>query len=378
MQPDHFYREVHAEVYRGMLELSAAGEPVDALTLSEHLKRRVKRAEIDLLAGSVPAVGNVRKYASLVRETAVRRYKIKCAHAITAAAHEGNMDALAEAEAALADVERGARLVYTPEQLADVLYEFIEKGGPEAWAPPWQELEWLLAGGFRRGEVTMLGGWSSHGKSVAVDQIAGHLHEKLNANVQLYINEMTPEQRGLRFVARETGINLNRLLRGKLRDQGEHLAYSKAIQGVPFSLLTDCADWTAEDIAYDIRRRKPDIAVVDILHLIPYEEEKDLRRISRVLNVAAKKARCHVLATVHLNEARSGTQLPPPVVRDIKGSGAIRQDADNVVFVYREQSDDGTELLDEGRIYVAKARNGQLGGLAVDFDGGRVRFLARN
>jgi len=193
--------------------------------------------------------------------------------------------------------------------------------------------------------------------------------------VHLYINEMTRRERGLRTVSRMTGISLLRLSQGKLRD-GEHPRFLAAIQGLPHG-ITDVAGWTAEEIAHDIRRHRWDAAAVDILHLIEHDEERDLARISRALNRAAKLAECHILATVHLSEHRvKQAKRPRPTLGDIRGSGSLKNDADNVLFVFREQSSDGTTVEDEGAVYLAKARNGELGGVPVVFEGRHMRFLA--
>jgi replicative DNA helicase len=119
-----------------------------------------------------------------------------------------------------------------------------------------------------------------------------------------------------------------------------------------------------------------DFVGVDILHLIDHTEEKDLNRISRVLNQASKIAQVALVATVHLNRGRSLQAVRPrPVVTDIKGSSSFEQQADMVMFVHREQDVHG-EPTDDGKaeLFIAKGRNTRLGGVDVWLNPNTMRF----
>lgn len=122
---------------------------------------------------------------------------------------------------------------------------------------------------------------------------------------------------------------------------------------------------------------KPD-AFYDLVEQVSPEPRLELARISATMNRAAKLADCHLIATVHLNEARAtGTYPPFPVLRDIRGSGSLKNDADNVMFVYRQEDD--IEAGEPGSVataQLAKVRNGLLGREELRFDGNRMRFVA--
>jgi replicative DNA helicase len=114
------------------------------------------------------------------------------------------------------------------------------------------------------------------------------------------------------------------------------------------------------------------------LHLIEHRDERDLAGISAELNRAAKMADCHILATVHLNENRvMGQTRPMPTLGDIRGSGMLKNDADNVFFVFREQDADTGYPQHEATGYFAKVRSGATGGLPLTFDGPRMEFTER-
>jgi replicative DNA helicase len=136
---------------------------------------------------------------------------------------------------------------------------------------------------------------------------------------------------------------------------------------------------SAQEIRHDVMRIRPDLVGLDIVHEIPYEDEKDLRRIAQTLTQTAREAGCHVLAAVHLNDARSVGHYPPaPALRDIKGASAIRQGADNVLLLHRfEEEQEGRGTGDPGEdaeIHVAKVRNGILGKQRLRFEGRLMRF----
>jgi replicative DNA helicase len=382
LRPEHFYREKHRLVYEAALALYRQNERVDVLTCWAELERRgaegVTKADVHYLAGVAGAFGMERPYARRIVELAEFRRKLHVAYAIEAGVEARDAEAIAKAEASLVEGDVRAVKTLTPDQLADDVWAYVtgEVPADDGWPFPWRRITDNTAGGMRRGEVTLLGGWSSHGKSAALDQILAHV-AKRGVKTHLYINEMTPRQRTLRFIARLSGIPFKRLRQGQLHGDEEQRLFVKAVNdfrnlGIG---LTDITDWSAEDIALDIKRRGWDLAGVDILHLIDHEEERDLGRISRAFNRVSKAADCHLVVTVHFNERRvQSAKRPAPTLGDIRGSGMLKNDADNVLFVHREQSEDGTEVLNDGRIYLAKVRNGELGGIDVHFRGDRMRF----
>jgi replicative DNA helicase len=376
LRPGHFYRERYAAIYSAALGLAEAGEPVDLLTVAAELQRRgagVPEAELDLLTAAPPSVGNIRAYARRVVELARLRQKAQGAYAILEGVAHEDRDRIAEGEAGLV-VEHTSNATSTPEELGVALLERHKPGARvEAFPFPFDLLNYYTAGGMRPGGVTLVGGWSSHGKSVFLDQILEGVAKR--ARVHLYINEMTREERVDRYAARAAGLDLSRLLMGRVRDD-EYKALFEAAKSVPYG-ITDAAELGGDvsEVVHHIRANSFQVVGVDILHLFDHDEERDLARISRALNRVAKAAKCHVVATVHLNEKRViGATRPPPTLGDIRGSGMLKNDADNVAFVFREQVEDGTELLDEGRVYFAKVRQGVLGGVPVIFNGRRARF----
>lgn len=375
-----FYRGWHRDVYRAMLTLNAKDEPVDALTVRQALldagASREQAANTDDLVGAVGNLANVRAYARRLVALAGWRTVKHAGIELVAAADTLDLDRRDTAEGLLGAKTRHTSTM-TGGELADMLYEHLDRGDQVKALPfPFFGLMPFL-GGLRPGETTLVGGWTSRGKSVIVDMILTSLG-RLGHQVHLYINEMTVKIRAMRILSAEAGIPLPRLLnRATMQPENHAAAAAMLAKGMPFG-ITDVAGWTAQDIARDIRLHGWDLAAVDILHLIEHREVKDLDAISQTLTLAAKTSGAHLIATVHLNEERAKhAQLPTPVIRDIRGSGMLKNNADNVLFVHREDDLDpnGIPLMsDRGTLTLAKCRNGSLGGISVEFDGRHVRY----
>jgi replicative DNA helicase len=222
--------------------------------------------------------------------------------------------------------------------------------------------------------MSLIGGWSSHGKSVVIDQFLEHF-AKEGHKCHLYINEMGIEDRVARSVTRNTAVPYSNLMRNELNLTEKDLVMDILSDGCPYFAMTECAGWSIHELAYDIKSRQFDVVAVDILHLFDYDSENELARISRLLNRTAKQANCHILATVHLNEYRVNDVVRPrPVLRDIRGSGMLKNDADNVIFIHREQSPSTGDPQPPASIYMSKVRNGIMGSVPLMFNGNKFAF----
>jgi replicative DNA helicase len=375
---DDFYWDRCRLIWESMLRIHDAGGAIDALTVREDLKRHqvlreVGQAFIDTLAASVPGVGAYKDYARRLRVLTGLRQDLRASYLLQEAVVKEDSIKRDEALELLmaADIQDGSTL--NRGDLAEILDQHLSDGGGEVWPWAFEAMNEWTNGGARRGEVTLVGGHSTHGKSTVIDQCASGFNRK-GLEVHAWLNEMTPLQRACRLVAAPSGVHFSKIMRGELTE-AEQARVRDAMTRLPYG-ITNAAGWSAEEIARDIRRRRPDVAVVDIVHKIPHQDEKDLARISRVLNAVAQQANCHLLLAVHLNEGRKnmdGTK-PRPTVVDIKGSGSFKNDADNVFFIYRQQ-EEGTGLpRPEGWLYAGKTRNGQPGEVAVELIPARMRF----
>lgn len=383
LRAEHFYGERHRVIFTAMLSLQDEGRAVDATTVCAELRRvnLLDRAGgepyVHTLPTLVPSLAGLRTYAEVVARTWLWRVRREVGHEFAAAAERQDEDAYATAEQRLhraADTGHDSRF-YTREQLGEDFFELLSSGGVEAFPFPFEELTNLTSGGMRRGGLTLIGGHTSHGKSSFLDQCLEHasLHGLATC---LYINEMDHQERTARTLARATAIDADRLLRAELTD-AERQKVVVALSDLPFS-IADAPGWSALDIARHTRHHGYDLVAVDLLHGVPYQSAsraEGLGEVSRQLKQLAGVAQCHVLAAVHLNEARvQGVVRPHPMLGDIRDSGQPKNDADNVIFVYREQDPDTGYPQPEGLIYLSKCRGGRLGSVQVAFNGRRMRF----
>lgn len=391
LSPQHFYREQHALIFQAMVELYDADRPVDVLTLTERLvqlgqlERVGGAAMVDALSGAAPAAGNAPEYARIVTRRAVARSRLTAGHEIVAAALTLDDERFDLAEAMLARSDRPSSDTFRAAQLAAEAREFLASTGddPNAIKLPWPTLTRALAGGIRKGDTTLVSGYTHMGKTCVIDGILEHA-AFAGAQTHVYSNEMSKRDWTLRMIASLTGVPFFNLMERRLTEAQRHDVRGalELLERLPIS-FTECTGWTGQEIGRHIRRYRWDVAAVDILNRIPHEGTKGMDEISLALNNAARQADTALLIACHLNQGRNtGERPPPPTLRDIRESGSLANDANNVMFVHRDTVEMqslgvGTGrfvLSTEGRIYMGKARNGTLGGRDVKFDRDRMRF----
>ena len=333
---EDFYRERHRRVFRAMVRLTDTGEPVDALTVSEDLARVGELEDaggasyVHSLANVVPSASNFRAYAEIVKDHSRRRLVIDCGRELIDAVMRGDHDAIAEAEGKLGGRRTVAGL--TIEQRQERFAAHLQRGEVETWPWPFHKLN-QMTGGIWRGHLTVLIGWSGHGKSVLADQILETV-AKHGARCAAYLTEMSALERDLRFVARRTDVPLKRLMLSKLTDEEREMCFRK-IDALPFEIVP-AGTMTAVEIGRDIRRRGLDVAVVDLLNVVTGREVKDIDESVARLAGLANDTGCHIIGAQHLNRSRltgHGTYPPEPMQGDIRGSGAVHDLATNVLAV---------------------------------------------
>lgn len=377
--PDEFYWDRNRFVWESMLRIHDAGGGVDVLTVSEDMKRHQTldeaggRAFVDMLSTSPPNASASKDYARRLRVLASLRRDLQASFLLRRAVAKEDSALREEALALLIEDELNDGSTLNRGDLAEILDQHLTDEGGEVWPWAFDAMNEWTNGGGRRGEVALFGGHSSHGKSTVIDQCASGFNRQ-GLEVHAWLNEMTPLQRACRLVAAPSGVSFSKISRGKLTDD-EQARVRDALKRIPYG-ITNAAGWSVEEIARDIRRRRPDVAIVDIVHKIPHVDEKDLARISRVLNAVAQQANCLVLLAVHLNEGRKnqdGTK-PAPTLVDIKGSGSFKNDADHVFFIYRLQEEGSGLPREDGWLYAGKIRNGAPGKVRVALQPARMRF----
>jgi replicative DNA helicase len=378
-----FYRPAHGRIWGGMVALSMGGDQVDEVTLRGHLEAngmsKDEAAKVEVLSGVVPSAAAVLTYARRVMDLAEWREVLTASLELQNAVAEQNAERRQEAERTLTNARRARRDTYSPQALAAEVWRHLEGHPIPTWGTPWPSLNEALGGGLRAGEVTLLGGWTSMGKSVITDQLLRWCADK-GAKVHAYINEMAPTVRALRVLSSMSGVPQAKLAQPSRLEVEDHKKIIKHLggRGLPFG-ITQVGDWSADQIARDIRFRGWDVCALDLIHRLQFDDERQLAKISTTLNSAAQMSGTHLIGVVHLNQARAvGSILPAPTLRDIRGSGMLANDTDNVLFIHRDEEEEAggiTFKTTRGSLYLSKCRNGRLEKVDLEFDPRRSRFL---
>lgn len=271
----------------------------------------------------------------------------------------------------------------TAKEWARVIETSLKATDDGAIELPFEDLTDAMDGGFRPGEVCLVAGWTSHGKSILVDQIADSAAQQ-GRKVHLYLTEMTAYQRGLRLLSRRARIPFSKLKRREL-DTAAWSQIRAVLADLPYG-VSIVSDWTVEDVVAHVRENSWDLVVVDLIHGFHYQDERDLSKTSSALMRAAKSSVTAehpgtvVICAAHLNDgqmrdARSAVR-PRPGLHSIKGSSSLKQDADTVIFVWREDDIDGAPTKD-GAVWIAKCRDGDLEVVDVQLDTARMEFVKK-
>lgn len=384
----HFTAQ-HEPVFAAMVELHDQGQPVDELTLTARLvdqrpdiAEHDHRVRVQLLAASTISVGSWRAYAAIVRREAEWARRGRLLTGMGAAIHDRDEDTFTSLETQLQQPDRPDTGTLNAEQLGGQVIDWLMGDTDDTIALPFTTLNEILNGGLRPGDVSLVAGWTSMGKSVWVDQILGHAAGD-GRRSHAYINEMSPTDRALRTIARTSDVPF-RALMARTLDATQAKTAAAAAAALPFG-VTDIAGWPAPEIARHIRRHRWDICVVDLFNVIPGAQKTDTAdEISATLNAAARQSGTHVLLVCQLNQARNdGVIRKPPVLRDIRTTGQLFADAGNVIFVHRDEEEiiDASgyrtgvaQTLPEGQIRVAKGRNAGTGAVKTYLDSRSMSF----
>ena len=402
-----FYREGNRRIFRAMVALSTRGDVIDPLTLSEELSRRGElqasggKDYIGFLVDAVPTAANVEYHARIVREKALRRRLIEVSTAIVTEAFESALPAgelLDNAEHKIFEVNqaRGNEGFTRIKELLWPTMENIEKlqrGGEAITGVPsgFKDLDDLTAG-FQPSDLVIVAARPSMGKTAFVLNIAQNAALDKNVPVAFFSLEMSKESLVQRLLTSEGRVDAQRLRKGKLHDD-EFVRLGRAagmLSHAPI-WIDDTPGITLLEMRSKARRLKTDndigMIVVDYLQLMqgPSNQEsrqQEISYISRSLKSLARELKVPVVALSQLSRApeqRTGENKRPQL-SDLRESGAIEQDADLVMFIYRQEmydgpvDKDGNSLEGRAEIIVGKQRNGPTGFVNLYFNKTYTRF----
>jgi replicative DNA helicase len=390
-----YYRESHAKVYRAALALYAKGEPVDAITLVDELDERGEledvggKVRIHELAALVPASANAGHYAQIVKEAATLRGLIRVGGEIARLGWErpGETPELVDrAEQILFDLsqEKATSEFSHIETLLKESFERItqlyESGADVTGVPSgFRDLD-RITSGFQEGNLVVIAARPSMGKSALGLGVAANLAVRKNVPVALFTLEMSKSEVTQRLMCSEAKVESQRLRTGKLSadDWPRLTAACDKLAKAPM-YVDDTGSITMMEIRSKARRlksRHPDLGliIVDYLQLMTSgttaeNRVQEVSQISRSLKVLARDLDVPIVALSQLSRAVEQRHDKRPILSDLRESGSIEQDADIVMFIYRDEYYNAEESDQQGlaEVIVAKHRNGPTDTVKLSF-----------
>ena len=400
-----FYRPDHRLIFAAIASLALESKPGDVVTVSQQLERNGNLeqagglAYLSAIARDTPSAANVRAYADIVRERSLLRQLIRAGTDIASAVFNNDGTTARElvdrAEQRVFEIAEGSfRRREGALPVRQILPGVIDK--IDEWHANPDKLRGLatgftefdkLTGGLRGGDLVIIAGRPSMGKTTLAVNMAEYaaVHPQTRASVAIFSMEMPAEQVITRMLASIGGVPLNSLRSGKISDDDWVRITSATSQLSEAKIFVDEAPaLNPTELRARARRVKRehglDLIVVDYLQLmqVPGTQENratEIAEISRSLKALAKELQVPVIALSQLNRAVEQREHKKPVMSDLRESGALEQDSDMILLIYREEVyDRNTTKKGIAEIDLVKHRNGEIGSFPLTFQGQFTRF----
>lgn len=400
-----FYRRDHQLIFRAIADLFEQSQPVDVITLAEY---HDKRGELDkvgelaylgMLARNTPSSANIIAYASIVRERSILRQLIAVGTAISNVAFspegKSSEEMLDLAEGQVFEIaEKGAKRSGGFIQVKEVLSRVVDRIDTlfEQDSP----ITGLSSGfndfdeqtsGMQPADLVIVAGRPSMGKTTFAMNLAEHAAIKSKVPVAVFSMEMPADALAMRMLSSLGQIDQHRLRTGRLNDDDwPRLTSAIALLNEAPLFIDDTPALTVTELRARARRLKREhglsMIVIDYIQLMQGSSRSsnenratEISEISRSLKALAKELEVPVVALSQLNRSLEQRPNKRPIMSDLRESGAIEQDADLIVFIYRDEvyNEDSAEK-GKAEIIISKQRNGPIGTVALTFQGKYTRF----
>jgi replicative DNA helicase len=400
-----FYRHEHRLIYQAIEGLVNSCKPADVITVFEWIENLGKAEDcgglvyLNALAKSVPSSANMRRYAEIVREHAIMRKLLQAIDEIATSTYQPQgrsvSDILGEAESKVLSIgDEGARARQSVQhmntlvtQMIDQIDVMAEKGGVvTGMATGFMDLDKMTTG-FQPGDLIVLAARPSMGKTSLALNMVEHVGIQLKQPVMVFSMEMGGSQLAMRMAASIGRIDMQRLRTGTMTDD-EWSRFSEATDkmGQARIYIDESTALTHGELRARARRQARQsgglsLIVVDYLQLMSggtsakENRATEVGEISRSLKSLAKELQCPVLALSQLNRSVEGRTDKRPMVSDLRESGALEQDSDTVMFIYRDEYyNKDTKTPGVAEIIISKQRNGPTGSVNLAFLKAQTKF----
>ncbi len=399
LQAEDFYKPAHQAIFEAVASLFDGNQPIDAVTVADQLRRtgeleRVGGANyLATLLDGVPTTSNIAYYAEIVSETAARRRLLRAGSIVGSLAMQTERrieDVLDASEAEIfrvAERQVGDGLAPVGPLLQSTLERIEELGarGGEitGLATGFRDLDRRLAG-LQPANLVVIAARPSMGKTALAMNIAQNVAER-DGTVAVFTLEMSREEVVQRLLSSMAGVDSHRLRTGQLTPDlwNRVVRETSRLYQMPF-FVDDSSDLTVTSIRAKCRRlarkRGLSLVVVDYLQLMQgagssESRQQEIADISRSLKNLARELRIPVIAVSQLNRALEQRENKRPRLGDLRESGAIEQDADIVMFIYRDEYyNPGSDQPGLAEVNIAKHRSGAVGTVMMNFAAEFTRF----
>lgn len=400
IQPMDFYKEAHKIIYESMLKLNSNNEPIDLITLIEELR---KEGHLDSIGGIsyltslstiVPTTSNVKYYANIVKEKSVMRQLIKASNEIINLGYDASTDVqeiLDKAEKNIFDIsqEKSGDDIQPINVVLQDTFEMIEKLCTDK-----SEVTGITTGfadlnkkinGLQRTDLILLAARPAMGKTAFSLNLVQNAALKDDASVAVFSLEMSKEQLVQRMLSAQSNVELSKIKTGNLGESDwPRIIDGMAVLSEANIFIDDTPGIKISEIRSKCRRLKIekglDLILIDYLQLMEGEgknenRQQEIAKISRSLKILAKELDCPVVALSQLSRSPELRKDHRPILSDLRESGSIEQDADIVMFLYRDEYyHDDSEKKNIGEVIIAKNRHGETGNVELVWFGQVQKF----
>jgi replicative DNA helicase len=396
-----FYREAHKEIFEAIVDIYDKGEPVDLITLTEQLRTR---NTLDAVGGityltnlmdAVPATGNVKYYAKIIEDKSLLRRLIKSSNEIISKSYEASEEIgeiIDNAEKGIFNISlnRSTQGFTHVKSILNANIDkieelFLNKGKITGVPTGFNDLDGKLSG-LQNSELILIAARPSMGKSSFMMNIVQHASVREKATTAIFSLEMSKEQLTQRLLCAEALIDAHRLRIGDINED-EWVKLARAMGPLTEApiYIDDTPAISITEMRAKCRRLKLEhnlgLIVIDYLQLMQGKSSSESRQqeiseISRSLKALAREINVPVVALSQLSRAPEMRADHRPILSDLRESGAIEQDADVVMFLYRDEYyHPDSEKKNIGEVIIAKQRNGPTGTIELVWLGQFTKFV---
>ena len=398
LQADDFHRDGHKIIFQAILDLFTKDTPIDLVTLADHLKSIDKLeyvggiSYLTEIASSVPTTLNLVSYINIVSDKSMLRKLIRASTEIMDDSYTKQDEVnvvVEEAEKRIFNIAEkrnsgGFEAISTILERGFVEIERVynNKGTTTGVSTPFPELD-RMTSGFQKGDMVLIAARPSMGKTTFALNLAEHAALREGKSIAIFSLEMGMDQLAYKFLCSEANVELTKLRNGDLDDRDwENIARASGPLSQAKIYIDDTAGISVTEMRSKCRRLKLehgiDLILIDYLQLMSGKGEsrqQEVSEISRSIKALAKEMQCPVIALSQLSRAPEQRADHRPMLSDLRESGSIEQDADLVMFLYRDEYyNQDTEDKNIAECIIAKQRNGPVGTIKMAWLGQYSKF----